>query len=197
MKSLYQKLVNIVACVLLYGCASSPPVHFYLLDMGNTNQTSSETSSTQNKLIGIGPVRFPDYLDRPQIVTRASDNELVLSDIHRWAEPLEENFTRILAEQFSRLLGKSSISIEPSRNRTSLDVRITVDVIQFDTDSSGEIHLISYWRVENPDGSQRLSPRRSNIRISGNSNSNYPAIVNAMSEAVTQLAIEIANELSD
>ncbi|NNE37101.1 MAG: membrane integrity-associated transporter subunit PqiC, partial [Gammaproteobacteria bacterium] len=183
-------------CILFFGCASSPPVHFYLLDSGDHSSVESATSAEGDQMIGIGPVRFPDYLDRPQIVTRSGDNELVLSETHRWVEPLEENFSRILAVHFSRLTG-SSISIEPSRNRTSLDLRIIIDVVRFDTDANGNINLVSYWQVENQDSTQRIAQRRSTIEITGYSNSNYPAIVDSMSEAVARLAGEIAGALTD
>ncbi len=192
----FRQYLNIAVCLVLSGCASSPPIQFYLLDTGNTGAVSSPTVNLSGKAIGVGPVRFPDYLDRPQIVTRSSDNELVLSDTHRWAEPLEENFSRFLAEQFSRLTD-SSISIEPSRNRTSLDMRIIIDVIRFDTNANGDINLVSYWQVENQDGTQKISQRRSDIQISGYSSSNYPAIVSSMSEAVARLADEIAEALTD
>ena len=182
--------------ILLTGCASSPPMHYYLLDSGNANQAAI-SSDSQDKVIGIGPVRFPDYLDRPQIVSRSSANELVLSDTHRWAEPLEENFTRILAEHISRTLGTPSVTIEPSRNRTKLDLRISIEVVQFDSDANGDIHLVSYWRAENPDGSLQVPQQRSHIQVSGYTTDNYPAIVSAMSKATAQLAAEIAASIPD
>jgi uncharacterized lipoprotein YmbA len=76
-------------------------------------------------------------------------------------------------------------------------MRIIIDVIRFDTNANGDINLVSYWQVENQDGTQKISQRRSDIQISGYSSSNYPAIVSSMSEAVARLADEIAEALTD
>jgi len=44
--------------------------------------------------LGVGPVRLPGYLDRREIVMRATQSRFDLSENDRWAEPLETNFTR-------------------------------------------------------------------------------------------------------
>ena len=48
-------------------------------------------------VIGLGPVMMPGYLDHNEIVTRAGANELDLSEIDRWAEPIDQNFKNVLA----------------------------------------------------------------------------------------------------
>jgi ABC-type transport auxiliary lipoprotein component len=44
-----------------------------------------------DRALGIGPISFPGYLDRQEIVTRVTQNQIEVSDADRWAEPLEEN----------------------------------------------------------------------------------------------------------
>ena len=55
--------------------------------------------------IGVGPIRFPDYLDRPGIVTRSSGNTIEIAEFDLWAGSLKDDFMRILAENLSILLG--------------------------------------------------------------------------------------------
>ena len=65
--------------------------------------------------IGVFPVAMPDYLDRPQVVTRVSENEIKLDEFNRWAEPLKENFYTVLVENLSTLLSNEKI-IKTSHN---------------------------------------------------------------------------------
>src|SRR5271157_1862130 len=85
--------------VILTGCARSPSSKFYQL-----NEVLNETSATHavspdlSQVIAIGPVRIPDYLDRPQIVIRSGKNELKLSEFDRWAGSLESDVSRVLVD---------------------------------------------------------------------------------------------------
>src|SRR5262245_33951851 len=72
-------------CLLgLSGCRSSPPPRFYVLP----SLTSADTAlpaAPRDLTIGVGPVSLPPYLDRPQIVTRASRAKLELGEYDQWA----------------------------------------------------------------------------------------------------------------
>jgi len=42
----------------------------------------SQTVSDTTLAIGVGPVEFPKFLDRPQIVTRKSQHRVEVSEFH-------------------------------------------------------------------------------------------------------------------
>ncbi len=59
--------------VLLSGCARTAPSRFDLLNaLPATASEQQNKEAEQGIAIGIGPVELPEYLDRPQIVTRSS-----------------------------------------------------------------------------------------------------------------------------
>ncbi len=62
--------------------------------------------------LGVGPVEFPDYLRRPQIVTRQG-NQLIPSTLHTWGGDLQSNFTRVLAENLSTLIPTDRVATFP------------------------------------------------------------------------------------
>src|SRR5512137_2064475 len=100
--------------VILAGCAGSPSSKFYQLNaLQNMTSITPDVSREQHQAIAIGPVRIPDYLDRPQIVTRAGKNELNLSEFHRWAGSLESDVTRVLVEDLSSFLPANRFSVVP------------------------------------------------------------------------------------
>ena len=188
-------LFLLLSCVLvLAGCGTTPVSRYYML----TPQDSATVTRTLvgDPHIGVGPISFPKYLDRPQIITRTNSAEIYMAETERWAEPLEENFTRVLAENLSRLLGTAHISIEPSRSRGEIDYRVTADVIQFDADVSGYVILIAYWNVQDHDNNSLTGMHKSEIRLPVPDRDDRSVVVNQLSLAVGGLASEMAEVLS-
>ena len=66
-------------------------------------------------VVAVGPVAIPDYLDRPQILTRSGPSELQLAEFERWAGSLEKDVSRVLAENLSTLLEKDHVIVLRSR----------------------------------------------------------------------------------
>jgi len=61
----------------------------------------------------VGPVELPEYLDRPQIMTCESRNELQFAEFDRWAGSLEKAFSRVLAVNLSILLSTDRVAVYP------------------------------------------------------------------------------------
>lgn len=184
-------LLSIV--LLLNSCGTTPPSKFYTLEAMSGSETTPVAPDRQNNLhIGIGPVQFAEYLQRSQIVTRANDAEVNLAETHRWAEPLHNNFSRILAENLSILLGTDKISLHPSRNWSDIDQQVVVNVWQFDTSKEGEVILVANWSIRGKGGSELLTMRKSSFRTNLESTTSYTDIVRALSNSVEMLSREIA-----
>ena len=70
-----------VVLLVLSSCAKTPPTRFYVLPALTGTETAALSSVVKPDLtIGVGPVTLPPYLDRPQIVTRASRAKLELGE---------------------------------------------------------------------------------------------------------------------
>jgi uncharacterized lipoprotein YmbA len=162
--------------------------------------SSGERASMEGEgvMLAIGPVRVREYLNRPEIVTRAQENKIILHDFHSWGEPLDRNFTAVLAENLSNLLATDRIVIFPWRRRPAFDHNVVVDVIRFDGDLGGEASLIVHYYIwvvgESKGEERRLGTWKSNftrqIKDDG-----YQALVSAMSELVADLSREIAEKI--
>src|SRR5262245_45489678 len=66
--------------------------------------TSNEAEAASGVAVGLGPLKFPDYLQRSEIATRISDTRVDYSKRDLWAEPLERNFVRVLSEDVAATL---------------------------------------------------------------------------------------------
>ena len=175
--------------LLLTACGSTIQPKYYLLTPAGDNMAVGDQKPLH---ISVGPVTLPAYLDRSQIVTRRGTTELKLADGYRWAEPLQKNFSAVLAENLRQQLHQAAIVVYPSGERTNFDYRVTVDVIRFDTDATGDAVLIADWSIQ--DGKRQLvtSSKRTRYRVNISAASDYAGIVAALSDTVAQLSRDVA-----
>src|SRR5512143_1196413 len=82
------------------GCAGSSPPKLYTLSPVGT-AGAERSPQVPPAVIAIASVNLPDYLDRPQIVTRQSAYELQLAPDDRWAAPLYDLVPRVLVEDIT------------------------------------------------------------------------------------------------
>jgi hypothetical protein len=180
----------LAALLLAAGCAAALPSRLYTLAPAADAVPAQEAGA--GPVLGLGPVSLPDYLDRPEIVTRTGDYGVRLGELDKWAEPLEPMFLRLLAERLRRETGSREVVLLPSRRDTEPASAVEVDVDRFDAGESGEVVLDARWRVRQTESGRTLRAGRSLIRERGTAVPGYGGIVAAMSRAVDGLAREIA-----
>jgi len=181
--------------VFLAGCASTAPSRFYVLSSLPAPGPASKPFTDQGRTaIGIGPVEISKYLDRPQIVTRESPNELKLAEFDNWAEPLGDNLPRVLAENLSTLLSTEPVAVFPWRGSTPVDYRVEVVVTQLDGELGGDAVLVGHWSIIKEDGNELIAIRETRFSEPTGA-SGYEALVSAMSRAIGNLSQQIAAEI--
>ncbi len=199
MKSrLFQILIVLILGVILAvlsGCASSSPSRFYLLGSLDTISPEMKPSAEERCFsIGIGPIRVPDYIDRPQIVTRGASSEIALAEFDRWGEPVKDNLTRVLAKNLSILICTNTIAFFPWRGGIPIDYRIEMEVLRLDGSLSGNVSLEAWWMIFNGDGKKMLFGKKSNItEVVGGQD--YKSLVAAQSRALGRLSRDIAEAI--
>ena len=185
--------------VLLFvlGCASSPPTRFYTLSsLQEGGSERSESTSGQDLVIGVGPIKFPAYLDRTEIVTRSSTNRITVSDFDVWAGSLEEDFSRALAENLSVLLSTEGVIVYPQFRSGLLKYQIVMDVIHFDGPLGGDVYLMARWAIFVGKEKKLVLARKSTI-IEPSRAKGYEAMVAAHSRALEKLSREIAEAIQN
>jgi uncharacterized lipoprotein YmbA len=79
----------------------------------------------------VGPITLPKYLDRPQIVTRSGRNPLTLAEFDRWAKPLQDNVSRVLAENLARHIPTDHILLHPWPRSAPVDYQVAVEHLRW------------------------------------------------------------------
>ncbi|MCK5554281.1 MAG: membrane integrity-associated transporter subunit PqiC [Deltaproteobacteria bacterium] len=186
-----------LSLVVSGGCATTKPSRFYTLSPVATSGTQTEGETAGPSLaIGVGPIKLPEHLDRPQIVTRTSSNQLELAEFDRWAGSLKDDFSRVLSENLSILLATDRVTVYPWRKSVPIEYQVAVDVARFDAELGGNAWLIARWTVFGGRDKKVLFMERARIS-EPSSDQGYEAMVAAQSRALAQLSREIADAIKN
>jgi uncharacterized protein len=195
MKSFYRCrfiISGILFLLILGGCGSTQPSRFYTLDsIGNHGVGTQSTLADYNISVSIGPVDIPVYLDRPQIVSRTSQNELTLSEFDRWGGSLKDDIVRVLSENLTEILSQNSVFVSPWGRGNVSTYRVTIDIRRFDAMPEGNVLLNAQWTIVGKEGKQILRMRESLITEAITAQT-YSAKVSAMNRALEKLSRDIA-----
>jgi len=181
-------LCFILISVILSGCGRSGASRFYTLSpVQPSGKTTVQSPSDRMSPVSIGimPVEIPDYLDRPEIVTRNTPNGLSFSEYDRWGGDLRNDIARVLGETLSAQLPDDKVSILMGRYSTRADYPIT---------AGDNIWLSAQWSMLAPSGQSMLLRRNTDLYEKMNGQG-YPEMVAAMSRAVDRLGKEIAQTI--
>jgi len=188
--------------LLVAGCTLLPPkqdeTRFIVLSSVAMADSNTSALTGGEKLapiaIGLGPIHLPEYLDRPELVIRASPNSLDLSRTDRWAEPLIDNFRHVLANNLTGLLGAKNIMQFPWDPGTPLDFVVQVQVQRFEADTTRKAELIATWELRTGHNNQVLATRKAQMTQLSTSLAG-DAVAAALSKAVAELAEQIASAI--
>src|SRR5579864_4175226 len=152
-ESVVAVMLVIAGALATSGCFSpqlDPSKFFVLAPAGAAAANSiapAGLSPSSSPTIGLGPIKLPEYLDRDEVVTRVGPNRLELSNQDRWAEPLDNNFKQVIAQDLTQSLGTHSITFYPWPGTTRVDYQVRIDVYRFETDPATKANLVAHWQL--------------------------------------------------
>jgi hypothetical protein len=186
--------LGILVALLLGACGSSPPVRYFSLSAIDSVNGEEPDDAV---LLGLGPLRVPEYLNRSQLVTRGAGAEMQVDEFSRWAEPLTPSLHRIVSINVDSLLDGVVVVTFPyeSAIRTRVHYRVLGDINRFDAGPSGRVVLEIQWSIEEV-GSELVGvPRRSRYEAQAATADDPAAIAEAMNQALALFSRDIAGEL--
>ncbi|HJU28911.1 MAG TPA: PqiC family protein [Candidatus Binataceae bacterium] len=192
-------IAGFVLTAAIAGCSILGPrperSNFLVLTPVSADGNSSAAAAGQTPLaVGLGPVSLPNYLDRPEVVMRSSENTLALSSTDRWAEPLADNFRNVFEADLTTSLGNSRIVRYPWFANARPDYAVRVEVEQFEVSAADGAILKAHWSINNPKDGSTLVSRQADITQPMNSH-DPQAIAAALSAALGDLSRQIAQAL--
>jgi len=178
---------------LILSCAkSSKPVEYYMLDASVGIDNNQTLNGDEGPMIGLGPIRLPEYLDRFQMVVAVSENKYKLIDGHRWAEKLDQNISLALFKTLPSQLGTDRMIRYPWPQRPGVDFQVKIDILELNVDQDGQSQLVAQWSIKSKD--KTILNKRSTFTAQA-STTDIDKMVQAQSECLTQLGQEIVANL--
>lgn len=205
------KGINIRACLglgvvcfalVINGCISlpnspiSPTPRFYMLSSINQLEVSKKIHITPGVIIGVGPVKIPEYLDRPQMVTRESQGILKFDEFDRWGESLDLGVARLIREDLTVMLPGAKLTLYPWHSSTVVKYRVVVEIVQLDSELDREMSFVVQWTVIDVQNSKTVIIKRSEFH-QPIIPQNYSGLAKTLSTVCAALSSEIAQALAN
>ncbi len=198
-KSTKNMLMMVMGSLLLSsGCISvpkSPSPRFYALQTVSEDSALKKISVAGDALIGIGPVKIPEYLNRPQIVTQSADKTLKFSQFDRWGESLDLAVARLTREDLNIILPDTKLLLYPWNAAVPIRYRISIEIVQLDSVLDGDLTFAAQWLVIDMQRMTTLKIKRTTFK-QAIMPQDYFGLVKALSAACAVLSHDIADTLA-
>ena len=126
--------------------------------------------------------------------TSSAPGTLSVWESHAWAEPLDEGFGRVLAENLSLLLARPVVLAGPMTRPPRADLAIELEVSRFDVRATDALELVAIWTATDADDATVVPPQRARVTVLLDGKG-PDAVVAASSAALEELARQVAAEL--
>lgn len=195
----FASAVLLTFMLALSGCfgggSQAPATKYYVLNSLYTAENETQPVTDLKKaIVVIGPLTLSQVLDRPQIIIRHSDNEIRVADLDRWAEPLHENFTRVLMDNIAVLLSRGSVIKFPPAGSIPVTYQVIMEVSRFDGNPKDEVVLRARWAILGDNGETVLLKQQS-VLNEPTKGDTIAEMVAAQSRLVATLSRNIAEAL--
>lgn len=178
--------LSLAVALVLGGCASSPPEHFYSLSNGLG--VAPTPASRAGYFIEMQAVTVPKQVARNQLLVTTGEGRMDLLEQERWSSPPASEIGQALSLAVSGELGTIDVFRTPVPEKAPV-YRISTNVQRFES-APGQYALIdAVWSVRQVGSEQVLTCRSVAQETVG---AGYDALVAGHRRAVARIGADIA-----
>ena len=181
----------LISAIIICGCAHSPDPRFYLI-LSKTPVTVAFANPAV-PMIGLRPIELASYLNRPQIVMRKGEREIVYSQFDRWAEPLETQVSTYITDSLAGKLNGFRIRSFPWRDADVPLMEVSITILNLEGTEDGSVNLRANWQITLGSGKKSiLEESRSELSVKS-AEPGIPGVVASVEDLLGQLSQIIAD----
>jgi uncharacterized lipoprotein YmbA len=170
--------------LLLAGCTSPNPTLYVLAPLPG-DAAAGAPATVELREIGLAR-----YLERSQIVRSSEGYRLDVLSNEWWGEPLGAMLSRVLVQELTNRLPGSTVFAESGAITVNPAATVAVNIERLDADATGATVLIAQVEVSG----KSTATRNVHLTVTPPA-AGTPGLVEAMSQAIAQLADAIAGML--
>lgn len=177
-------------CILLLaGCVSRQPDHFYVLDPSPAAVAAPGSQFDRQVTL---QVTIPSLLDRGEMVIAGQSGVSVLEH-ERWAAPLVDMINGALSQDIERR--RSDVVVLPrSADRTGIPlVKVAVEIDQVNTRLADHLTIGAHWRITDARSGKETVGR--DTFTSPQQPQSYAEVPTALSACIALLAERLAAQI--
>jgi hypothetical protein len=188
-------LLLVLAAAVAFGCVGrSPTPSYYTLAAAPGTAAPAPVAARPDLGVAIGPITFPRYLDRPELVTRSGDHGLALANDRRWAGSMRNDFGRVVAGEVGRLLGTDRVVTWPDEARWRVDFRVPLELVAFEGALGQSVVLRARWSLVTGEPGKAVAAEETEIS-EPTADASWEALLAAHGRALDGLALAIAGRI--
>ena len=191
---LKKRILLISLPLILVACFPGKPTNFYLLKAMKTTHSGQNEPRFEKSTVLVKPVKFPEYLEKPQMVIRENNYKLQLSEYHRWAEPLKDNFTRIFIENLNTRIAPGNAVVYSELDGIEPNYQLSIEVLRMDVNTNDQAVLRVKWLLLAGKNDKRIK-RLNNEYSIPIKNESFESGVEAQSKAIALFADQVAEAI--
>lgn len=186
----------LLATVFVAACSTSAKTYYYTLQSGQTDTPTTKEAAASPRLntIAISALSLPEIVDRPQLVLRSGETQVLISDNHLWGQALKNEIARNLGAHLARETGASHVILPGQAGLDDAEIKLAVDILRFDSVPGGDATIEARWSVLRKGVAKPVSGYA--LVREAASAAGYDAIVAAHSRALARLSRDIATTLN-
>ncbi len=188
------RLLAPLALLLAAACSSVPAPRLWVLTPAQPPAAGDRPVGAHLPSVIVEQARLPEYLDRPQMVTRTAANQLKSVETDQWAERLSTNIARTLARDLAAMVPADAGMEDSARAGLAVDYRVILALDAFELDASGAALLSGRWSIETGDGSKELAAANLALRETP-TGPGMGAVADALSRDLASASRDIAQAL--
>jgi uncharacterized lipoprotein YmbA len=183
-------LIAVSFLSLLCACVTGRPDHFYILSAQPQGASTPRTTPATQVWLRVA---LPSLVDRSEMVINTSANGVSVLEHERWAAPLADLVTQILARDIERRRSDILVADPSVRHPSEGAVRMTIDVVQMTVRKGERAGIEAHWRIVDPRpggdvaGSEAFSAPLTH--------DDYAAVPQALSDCLGLLADRIVEQM--
>jgi uncharacterized protein len=178
---------SLAGAMTIAGCSHSPPMRYVTLSAA---PAATPLATGRIEPVQLTALHIPGELDRPEVVTQISGNQLSVDEGTRWGAPLARMMRRTLAEDLLSRLPEGAFVLPDSPAPTETRA-LVVTVLDLEIDTSKTLRMQAAWTLSTGRPDRVVLTRQATLSVEM-PDSNAASQAASLSRALGQLADRIA-----